>query len=267
MNNIAIAKETVAITKARKYEKNGITVSLPEDMAFDEVYCITPEEGAAAVGIFVPQDAPLCRIEVTPEDSFEAARRMGDALVMNFANAHCPGGGFLMGANAQEEALCRCSTLYASLTANAAKAMYFYNNTHMSRVESDHMLLSPEVCIFRDASCELLDTPARTAVITVPAPNRYGAALLASKSMIAETFQRRIRIMLAMAARHSYRKLVLGAWGCGAFGNKPQDVSEYFRQVLIDERYGTAFDEVCFAVYGKEDGRNITAFRETFAQG
>ena len=62
----------------------------------------------------------------------------------------------------------------------------------------------------------------------------------------------------------SQKNLVLGAWGCGAFGNKPDEVSEYFRKVIADEGYGRFFDNICFAVYGKEDGRNIQAFRKTF---
>ncbi len=69
--------------------------------------------------------------------------------------------------------------------------------------------------------------------------------------------------MLSIAADKGYKNLVLGAWGCGAFGNKPEDVSEYFRIVLFDEGYGKYFDEVCFAIYGCEDGKNITAFRST----
>ena len=70
--------------------------------------------------------------------------------------------------------------------------------------------------------------------------------------------------MLAAAAKYGYKTLVLGAWGCGAFGNKPKDVAEYFRQVIIDEGYGKGFDEICFAIYGREDGNNITNFRNVF---
>ena len=76
---------------------------------------------------------------------------------------------------------------------------------------------------------------------------------------------RRIRILLLIAADNGYRNLVLGAWGCGAFGNKPQDVAGYFRQVLIDEGHGYLFDEVRFAIYGSENGKNITEFRKVFA--
>ncbi len=262
MNNIAIAKETVRITAAGRYEVNGKTVTLPQTDPRETV-CISPEEGAALIAAF-RKGTEMCRIECTAEDSFEAAHRLGNALVLNFANAHHAGGGFLLGANAQEEALCRCSALFAALSGETAAEMYRYNNTHISRVESDYMLFSPKICVFRDANCNLLEEPFQAAVITAPAPNRRGAALLAPNALLRETFRRRIRIILAAAQKYGYSRLVLGAWGCGAFGNSPDDVSEDFRTVLLDEGYGTAFETVCFAVYGKEDGRNLTAFRRTF---
>ena len=70
--------------------------------------------------------------------------------------------------------------------------------------------------------------------------------------------------MLAAAAKYGYKDLVLGAWGCGAFGNKPNDVARYFKQIIFDEEYGKCFDEICFAIYGKEKGNNITSFRKVF---
>ena len=87
------------------------------------------------------------------------------------------------------------------------------------------MILSPNVCVFRNEQCELLEQPFLAAVITAPAPNRYGAALLTSQKTISETMLGRIRIMLRIAVNHGYKNLVLGAWGCGAFGNNPDDVS------------------------------------------
>jgi uncharacterized protein (TIGR02452 family) len=183
---------------------------------------------------------------------------------MNFANAHKAGGGFLLGANAQEEALCRCSTLYASINSGVAKKMYRYNNTHISRIESDYMLLSPEVAVFRGDDLSLLEEPYTVGVITLPAPNRHGAAALTSKKTISEVILRRIEIMLRAAAKTGYRELVLGAWGCGAFGNDPNSVAEQFRKALMDERLGQCFRRVVFAVYGRPDGRNITAFRNVF---
>ena len=218
----------------------------------------------------ITQREEFRKISVTKEGSFQAAMRLASMnpeakiAVMNFANAHRAGGGFELGANAQEEALCRCSTLFASISSAEAKEMYRYNNSHISAVESDYMLLSPEVCVFRDAEGQLMEDNFTAAVITVPAPNKRGAAMFATSKLISETFIRRIRIMLAIAIENGYRNLVLGAWGCGAFGNKPESVAEYFRQVLIDDGYGKCFDNVCFAIYGRTDSRNFTAFNDVF---
>lgn len=263
MNNIAIANETIAITAAGFYELDGRRIDLPEtDYSAVEVW--SPEKGADLVAATAIPDSPLCGITVTTEDSFAAARRFDRPLVMNFANAHHAGGGFRLGASAQEESLCRCSTLYASIHSEAAREMYHWNNTHLSAVESDYMLYSPDVCVFRDPACRLADAPFMVAVANLPAPNRRGAALFASRKTIAETMTRRIRILLAVAALRGHRNLVLGAWGCGAFGNRPGDVAACFRQVLVEERFGRLFDHACFAIHGPPDAPNHQAFQSAF---
>lgn len=271
MGNIEIAKETLKITKERNYTLDGKNVLLPE-IDFTEVLVISPDDGRklisrnpeelAGKATAGAEEREMCRVTVTNEDSFQAGRRYENPLVMNFANAHNPGGGFKIGANAQEEALCRCSTLYVSIKSKKASEMYRFNNTHVSRVESDYMLISPNVCVFRDEKYRLLPEPVVMGVVTVPAPNKYGAAVAASSALVEETMVRRIRIMLRAAIREGYKTLVLGAWGCGAFGNKPMEVADYFRRVIIDEGLGKFFDEICFAIYGNETGRNIDAFRE-----
>ncbi|MCR4792365.1 MAG: TIGR02452 family protein [Lachnospiraceae bacterium] len=265
MNLIAVANETIKICSEGKYILDGKEIVFP-DGKYDQAEVITPEMGAALIAeeSNMPEDREKCRITVKNSDSFAAARSYDDALVMNFANAHNPGGGFRFGATAQEEALCRCSTLYSSIMSKTAAKMYKYNNSHINSVESDYMIISPDVLVFRDEKLNLLEHPFRTAVITVPAPNRYGAAALASSAKIEDTFMRRIRIILKVSAKRGYRNLVLGAWGCGAFGNKPDKVADYFRRAIIDEKLGCFFDEICFAIYGSEDGRNITAFRKVF---
>ncbi|MBE5871366.1 MAG: TIGR02452 family protein [Lachnospiraceae bacterium] len=265
MGNIEIAKETLRIIREGEYRLAGQTIVLPKK-DYEEVRVYAPKTGEALLAGDISKvfGGKFCRITVVNEDSYQAARRLSKPLVMNFANAHNAGGGFLLGATAQEEALCRCSTLYASIKSRKAAEMYRYNNTHLSSVESDYMLVSPNVCVFRNERCELLQTPFETAVITIPAPNRFGAAAFASAKTVAETMKRRIRIMLRIAAENGYRNLVLGAWGCGAFGNKPEEVSQYFKTALLKEEYGRCFEEVCFAIYGKTDGKNIRAFRACF---
>ena len=265
MNNVSIANQTISITNQQQYTVSGNMIHLPE-YDYKQVMAYTPQDGEELLQWDISdafQDK-MCQFRVINADSFQAAREYANAFVMNFANAHNPGGGFKLGANAQEEALCRCSTLYASITSKEACMMYLYNNTHLSSVESDYMLYSPNVCVFRNEKCELLEEPFQVSVITLPAPNRFGAAMFATNQLIAETMTRRIRIMLRIAANHGHKNLVLGAWGCGAFGNKPEDVSGYFKKVLVDEEYGRCFDEVCFAIYGRTDGKNIKTFRERF---
>ena len=252
MNNIAIAHETIKITGLGEYRIGEDTVQLPK-ADYDSVTVITPDSAKNLLEepLTAEQRDTACSIEVTTEDTFAAAQRIGNALVLNFANA-------------QEEALCRCSTLYASITSAAASEMYRYNNTHLSATESDYMLLSQEVCVFRDHHCELLKEPFTAAVITAPAPNRRGAAVFASKKTLEETFLRRSAIILRTAVQYGYRNLVLGAWGCGAFGNDPDLVADCFRRALAQDDLMMYFDTVCFAVYGSESSKNYRAFQAVF---
>lgn len=265
MNNVSIAQETIKITADRRYNLNGSIIRLP-GIDFEKVKVISPEEGQKLLDTDMTAylSESMCRITINNKDSFEAGRMYKNPLVMNFANAHIPGGGFKFGANAQEEALCRCSTLYASITSKEAAVMYQYNNTHVNSVESDYMLISPNVVVFRDKDLSLMDWPIVMGVVTVPAPDRRGAAMVASPTKIEETFLRRIRILLRAAAVNGYKNLVLGAWGCGAFGNYPEDVALYFKKAIVEEEMGRAFDEICFAIYEYEYGRNITEFKKCF---
>lgn len=263
MNNILIAKETKRIIEAGKYELAGEIIKLPA-IDYGRVTVISPQTGEELLqGNPEKERASLDNVSIIAEDSFQAARRYNNPLVMNFANAHKPGGGFEFGATAQEEALCRCSTLIASIGSSKAKEMYHYNNSHTIPVESDYMLLS-EVCVFRNEKCELVKNPFLAGVITVPAPNRIGLAALTPTEKIDAAMIRRIQIMLLAAKANNYKSLVLGAWGCGAFHNNPENVAGCFKTVLEDYGYAKYFDNICFAIYGSENGKNITAFRKCF---
>lgn len=263
MNNILIAKETLKIIKECQYEVAGEIIKLPE-IDYESVDVITPQYGEKLLSENREnKKAVLNNISIVPEDSFQAARRYDNPLVMNFANAHKAGGGFELGATAQEEALCRCSTLIASIGSAKAKEMYKYNNSHVSPLESDYMLLS-KVCVFRNEKCQLIKDPFTAGVITVPAPNRIGLAAFTPVDKIDKAMIRRIQIMLLVAKANNYKSVVLGAWGCGAFHNNPENVANCFRVVLEDYGYAEFFDNICFAIYGNENGKNITVFRNCF---
>lgn len=252
-----IAKECIDISRKGFYIKDGKKIKLKDycvDKNFDEVIVINNERSK-----MIKKDLKkfykdrlsnwkFASINVENKDSFECARKYDNVLVMNFANARNPGGGFLNGARAQEESLCRCSTLYQSINSSKASEMYAFNNSHRIKTESDYMLLSPNVCVFRDSSMNLLDEPYQVGVITVPAPNRNGNAHGVSESKIESSMVKKIRKMIGVAIKYGYRNLVLGAWGCGAFGNSSEDVAYYFFKVLIEEEKARFFENISFAI-------------------
>ena len=79
-----------------------------------------------------------------------------------------------------------------------------------------------------------MDYPFWTSVVTVPAPNKCGAASRTSQEILDNVMVERLRKMLFLAARKGYRNLVLGAWGCGAFGKYSIRVATYFFDLFLE---------------------------------
>src|SRR5260370_38640775 len=107
-------------------------------------------------------------VEVANETTFRGLSRLsasgGHIGCLNFASAKNPGGGFLSGAQAQEEALARSSALYPCLL--RAPDYYERNRANHSAIYLDLVIFSPLVPFFRDDSAALLERPALAAVIT-----------------------------------------------------------------------------------------------------
>ena len=263
--NKRVARETLRITEQGFYLKGEQRIELVSEN-FGEAVVILPEDAAEfEKQLPEPSEGSFADISITGEDSFAAARRLGgDCLVMNFASARHRGGGFLTGANAQEEALCRESTLYSSLKSETADEMYDYNNRHRNPCKYNAMILSPNVCVFRDIKDEFLDKPFKTAVITIPALNKNGGAKNIPQDIVDEVMASRLRNMFAAAAHYGYKNLVLGAWGCGAFGHEPETVAEYFFDLLILDEFAAYFDKIVFAILDRGAKRNFKAFQEMF---
>ncbi|MFF8955062.1 TIGR02452 family protein [Streptomyces sp. NPDC014894] len=199
--------------------------------------------------------------EVTPESSTQAARRLTRAgadpvAVLSFASARNPGGGYLNGAQAQEEALCRASALYTTLL--CAPEYYAHHRADRDPFYSDRVICSPAVPVFRDDRGALLDTPYTVGFLTSPAPNAGVIARRApeERHRIPAALAVRAERVLETAAVHGYRRLVLGAWGCGVFRNDPAAVAGAFRALLTgDGRFAGHFERVVFAVLDRTAGR------------
>lgn len=205
------------------------------------------------------------RMTVTTETTIQALARLalepgGHLACLNFASAKNPGGGFLGGAQAQEEAIARSSALYPCLLAQ--RAHYDRNRAHDSAIYLDLAIFSPRVPVFRTDRGAWFDQPILASVITCAAPNasalrqqrRFDAAAVEA------ALRRRAEFVLAIAAHHSVERFVLGAWGAGVFGNDPAMVARALGDPLRGEFAGV-FTEIVFAV---PQGPNHAAFAAAF---
>ena len=127
------------------------------------------------------------------------------------------------------------------------------------------MILSPRCPIFRSDNGDLLVSPPCVAFITAAAPNAGAIAAQRAfeSAQIDTTLHRRAEAVLALAAAHGYRNLVLGAWGCGVFKNQPAHVADAFMTHLEQPRFQGVFRRIEFAVYDPSSTQsNLSAFRE-----
>lgn len=191
------------------------------------------------------------RIEVTNETTQEAAHRLAadaELALLNFASATRAGGGFLQGAKAQEEDLARCSALYACLRTQTE--FYALHRARDSPLYSDAMIYSPRVPFFRVRSESRLDRAFEASVITAAAPNATRARRAGvGASELEAIFRRRTGKLLALAEARGQLTLVLGAWGCGVFGNDPAMAADSFASWLEAPRFSESFEHVVFAVF------------------
>ncbi len=276
-----IARETMSIVAAGDYlAPSGARVAIAssvkasiagtrtfEPHELDQLLDRTPIASPVGSGQTSGSRATRARIEVTLETTQQAAHRLvleesvGDVAVLNFASAVRAGGGFLQGARAQEEDIARCSGLFACLQTQTE--FYAFHRMAGSALYSDRMIYSPRVPFFRVQSDQLLDRVYEASVITAAAPNA-GKVLDADPSQgpaVEAVFRRRTGKVLALAEANGHRALVLGAWGCGVFGNDPSMAADSFGRWLEGARFQESFDRVVFAVYDpRPDRPSHTAF-------
>lgn len=262
--------------KLSRAQMEAVTVYLPQDVA-----AIRKSMDVSHVHVI-----GRCGYGCENADSFRVAmdrykelpdlweeRSAKPILVLNLANPVHPGGGVRNGAKAQEEDLCRRSSLLLSLESGDANAYYAYNRALDTYMGSDAVMISPQVEIIKDENGQLLPETVIVAVMTCAAPMlKYGMEGYTPKAYEAMVYQR-ITGMLKVAAYLGYRHLVLGAFGCGAFRNDARVISDLFYKALKDLDFDgmkehDLFRRIDFAVMDhteeqynfKEFARNFTNF-------
>jgi uncharacterized protein (TIGR02452 family) len=211
-------------------------------------------EAAGAAKRSIPPDAalpradcsifPETRVQVTNETTLGASQRLVALglrpLALNFANGVQPGGGFLGGARAQEEVLCRSSALYQTLIDDP---MYEEHRKRPLPDSTDWAIYSPDVPVFRMDDGRELPHPWLLSFITCAAPYAPGVGQPAAGDLL----KKRIHRVLTIARAYGHTALVLGAWGCGAFENDLHRTATDFRQALETDHRG-AFSDIVFAI-------------------
>jgi uncharacterized protein (TIGR02452 family) len=256
--NVTIARETLEACGARGYkDARGQRIEIGH--AADAAREATVMHDLARDDTAPPRTRRFATsIEVTGETTLAALARLsaapgGHLGCLNFASAKKPGGGFLTGAQAQEESLARSSALVPCL--EARPELYERNRAHGSAMYLDLVLFSPRVPFFRDDDGGWLAAPVLASVVTAPAPNAGALRQHGSyaRAEVDDALRRRGGYVLRVAAHHGIERLVLGAWGAGVFGNDPRMVADMFAAHLGGAFEGV-FAEIVFAVFGPRPG-------------
>ena len=189
-------------------------------------------------------------VSVDNADTVSAVFKYNDpdkrTIVLNFASYKNPGGGFMQGSSAQEESLCHESTLYEVLSDKGNADYYEWNNRYKNKaLYLDRALLSKDVLFMRDGKTVKAD------VLTCAAPNckAYMDYIPgANKKANLDALDSRIRfIRNIIAAESNVGTIILGAFGCGVFGQNPETVARLFMR----EMESIDADRVVYAVIDK----------------
>lgn len=197
---------------------------------------------------------------VSGKRSFEAAKAYAGkrVAVLNFANNHSIGGAPFY-AGAQEESLCRCSTLLPCLKAMETpfykKHIDMYNARKMDFMGNDDLIYTPDVVVFKSdkrtvpVHPEMLEESEwfKVNIITCAAPQ------LTHSQTRPDNYETvvsgRVKKILDVAASEKNEVIILGAWGCGAFCNPMEIVAKTF----VEQLKNYNFRVVEFALATTED--------------
>lgn len=283
MMRVRVFDDTVECCKRGYYENHfGDKVEVPvTDGTTDGTVFYTNKD------VFDVNDIPALQegtqISVVNIDCLIAAKYLIDngynPAVLNMASRHTPGGGVVNGSGAQEENLCRRTSLHRSIFCYGEYPTKYGLPTATQHYPMDHTyggIYTPNVMVIKDTEdnrYQLLDTPFKIDVISVAGVNNPDLdenGLFTPQ--IAETIRCKIRTILRLGLRHDNDSLVLGALGCGAFHNPPEQIAELFKQVLNEAEFKNKYRRIIFAVIDDFNAHqahnpngNFKPFKEVFA--
>lgn len=228
---------------------NNIEVFKDTLQQIKEKYPIDPKRVKCYSGLCsVEHKAPTVPIMMVQGGTVSTGYAYADKMkvaILNFADALVPGGRVTYGSNAQEENICRCTNLYDALDTYEAERDYYAPNRDANKREpgiyTDRLIYAKDVIAFKDDTTYENIVPRKFDVITCPSPSteiRPQAAM--------HIYLNRITQIILSAIHNKADCLVLGAWGCGAFGQDPTVMASSFAIILND--YAGYFKKIIFAI-------------------
>lgn len=195
-------------------------------------------------------------VELWDKDSVTAALKLrtehpdSKICILNFASYKNPGGKFIEGSSAQEESLCHASNLY-NILLRFDKTYYAPHREKGATNRSlyyNTAIYTPDV-IFSDNKFD---------VLTCAAPNwnaafRFGVSLEENNDVL----KSRIEFIKSILEENKVDIVILGAWGCGVYGQDPITVASYFNT----EFYHSTIPTIVYAIPDKNN-LNYRAFKE-----
>lgn len=263
-DNIRIFQDTLDKIESTRVLKEAVNKSNAEQVFISDVKQLPKVQ--------IKLNPEPAKVIVTKSSSFDAARKYNNVAVLNFASATNPGGGVINGSFAQEECLCRCSTLYCNLTETAMMDQFYLpHRKEVDALHNDDIIYTPGVVIFKSDSYNSLYQNKTVNVITCAAPNlrekpanAYNSEssdkIEISDEDLLKLHEKRGRAILETARHFGNDNVILGAFGCGAFKNNPEIVAQAYKNILPE--FSHSFKTIEFAVFCKaEDTTNYTVFK------
>ncbi len=291
-----VYKHNLVIFKAWKYETpSGKVIDLPGTCQelLDATHVYREEVSAKKVPVRYKTTKTGC----TNQDCLVVAKTLIDSglnpAVLNLADAYHACGMYNSGSGAQEESLCRASTLSLTLYQYynkmwAGKAGVPLRDTPGYPMDIHFGgIYSPGVTVFRDndsTGFALRDEPFLTSIISVAALNfkpghktnnlEYRSADGGFTPEGQQVMLNKIRTIYRIALLNGHDALVLGAFGCGVFQLKPELVADFFKQVPQEDEFLGKFHTIAFALLEGnagprkkvEDEGKLAAFYEQFGR-
>ena len=263
----------------RRYTSDPTLIQVVQQSTKAQVFIAESEN------VIVPSAYKIetAKVVVSGKRSLEAAevyaKRGKKVCVLNFASATNPGGGVVNGSSAQEECICRCTTLYPCLNTDTMwNAFYKPHRKAANPLYNNDCIYTPDVCVFKSDTNfpEILpkDEWWNVNILTCAAPNlrerlsnamnpRAGdVAVKITSAELEKLLTKRIQRIFKIAIANGNEVLILGAFGCGAFRNPPEIVAKVFDSVMQD--YLCYFDTIEYAVFHTErEVANFEAFNST----